>query len=196
MEEIQVNNIVATASISDKLDLELINEMIPNSEYNKKRFPGLIYRQKMPKTALLIFSSGKVVCTGARTRKEAKIAILNVIDLLSKFQINLNKKPDIHIQNIVATSNLHVKLNLSTIAISLGLENVEYEPEQFPGLVYRVFDPKVVFLIFKSGGIVCTGAKTLEDINTAVKNLKNELFLGGFIKEGGERSKEKNSKME
>ena len=181
MEEININNIVATVSISDKLNLELINELIPNSEYNKKRFPGLIYRQKMPKTALLIFSSGKVVCTGAKTMKEAKIAILNVIDLLSKFKIHLNKKPDIFVQNIVATSSLHAELNLSTIAISLGLENVEYEPEQFPGLVYRVIDPKVVFLIFKSGGIVCTGAKAVEDINTAVKILKNELFLGGFI---------------
>ena len=196
MEEIHINNIVATASISDELNLELINELIPNSEYKIKRFPGLIYRQKMPKTALLIFSSGKVVCTGAKTIKDAKIAILNVIDLLSKFQIHLNKKPNISVQNIVATSSLHAELNLSTIAISLGLENVEYEPEQFPGLVYRVFDPKVVFLIFKSGGIVCTGAKTVEDINTAVKILKNELFLGGFIKEGGERSNEKNSKME
>ena len=147
MEKININNIVATASISDKLNLELINELIPNSEYNKKRFPGLIYRQKMPKTALLIFSSGKVVCTGAKTMKEAKIAILNVIDLLSKFKIHLNKKPDIFVQNIVATSSLHAELNLSTIAISLGLENVEYEPEQFPGLVYRVIDPKVVFLI-------------------------------------------------
>jgi transcription initiation factor TFIID TATA-box-binding protein len=181
MVEININNIVVTASISDHLNIELINELIPNSEYNKKRFPGLIYRQKMPKTTLLIFSSGMVVCTGARTMKEAKIAILNVIDLLSKFQIQVNKKPNIFVQNIVATSSLHAELNLSTIAISLGLENVEYEPEQFPGLVYRVFDPKVVFLIFKSGGIVCTGAKTVEDINTAVKILKNELFLGGFI---------------
>jgi TATA-box binding protein (TBP) (component of TFIID and TFIIIB) len=67
MEDIHINNIVATASISDKLDLELIDELVPNSEYNKKRFPGLIYRQKIPKTALLIFSSGKVVCTGAKT---------------------------------------------------------------------------------------------------------------------------------
>jgi transcription initiation factor TFIID TATA-box-binding protein len=181
MEEIHINNIVATTSISDKLNLELINEIVPNSEYNKKRFPGLIYRQKMPKTALLIFSSGKVVCTGAKTMKEAKIAILNVIDLLSKLQIHVNKNPNISIQNIVATSSLHAELNLSAIAISLGLESVEYEPEQFPGLVYRIFDPKVVFLIFKSGGLVCTGAKTVEDINTAVKILKNELFLGGFI---------------
>jgi transcription initiation factor TFIID TATA-box-binding protein len=181
MEEIHINNIVATASISDELDLKHIYENLLNSEYDKKRFPGLIYRLKMPKTALLIFSSGKVVCTGAKTLKEAKKAILNVIDLLSKFQKNLNKNPNIFVQNIVATSSLHVELNLSTIAISLGLENVEYEPEQFPGLVYRVFDPKVVFLIFKSGGLVCTGAKTIEDINTAVKILKNELAQGGFI---------------
>ena len=181
MEEIHINNVVATASISDELNLKLINEIVPNSEYKIKRFPGLIYRQRIPKTALLLFSSGKVVCTGAKTMKDAKIAILNVIELLSKFKFRLIKNPIISVQNIVATSSLHAELNLSTIAISLGLENVEYEPEQFPGLVYRVFDPKVVFLIFKSGEIVCTGAKTVEDINTALKILKNELFLGGFI---------------
>jgi len=181
VQEIHVSNIVTTTSISDKLDLNRIHRSVPNSEYDTKKFPGLIYRQNMPKTAILLFTSGKVVCTGAKTLNDAHMAISNVIEILSKFKISLNKNPNISVQNIVATSSLHAELNLNSIAISLGLENVEYEPEQFPGLVYRVFDPKAVILIFKSGEIVCTGAKTVEDITKAVNILKNELLTCGFM---------------
>jgi transcription initiation factor TFIID TATA-box-binding protein len=174
--EIQIVNLVVTASISDKLDLNLLNEILPGSIYNKDKFPGLIYRQKIPKTSLLIFSTGKVVCTGAKTIKDAQIAISNVIKLLSNSKLSLNKNPNISVQNIVAIYDLNTKLDLNSISISLGLENVEYEPEQFPGLVYRVFDPNVVILIFSSGKIVCTGAKVIEDVNIAVKMLKDDLF--------------------
>lgn len=181
MEEIQIQNMVVTTSISDKLDLNFIHQIVPDSEYDKKKFPGLIYRQKTPKTAVLLFSSGKVVCTGAKTMNDAQITISNVIELLSRSGLSLNKKPEIHVQNIVATANLHNEFKLNSIAITLGLENVEYEPEQFPGLVYRVFDPKVVILIFSSGRIVCTGAKNVEDVTKAVEVLKEELLTCGLI---------------
>ncbi|EQD61179.1 transcription factor, partial [mine drainage metagenome] len=72
-------------------------------------------------------------------------------------------------------------LNLTQIAMSLGLENVEYEPEQFPGLVYRVEEPKVVLLLFGSGKVVCTGAKEENEIEQAVIKVKKELQKVGLI---------------
>jgi len=181
VQEIHIQNMVVTSTIAEKLDLDLIYKKVPGSEYDTDKFPGLIYRQKIPRTAILLFSSGKLVCTGAKTMKEVQIAISNVIKILSKLELSLNNEPKISIQNIVATADLHTEFKLNLMAISLGLEKIEYEPEQFPGLVYRVFDPKVVFLIFSSGKIVCTGAKLVEDINKALEILKNELLIGGFI---------------
>jgi transcription initiation factor TFIID TATA-box-binding protein len=79
------------------------------------------------------------------------------------------------VQNIVAVYDLNMQLNLTNIAMSLGLENVEYEPEQFPGLVYRIEEPKVVLLLFGSGKVVCTGAKEKGEIAQAVKILRKDL---------------------
>jgi transcription initiation factor TFIID TATA-box-binding protein len=85
------------------------------------------------------------------------------------------------IQNIVATADLSGELNLSEVALSRGLENVEYEPEQFPGLVYRIKEPKVVMLLFGSGKIVCTGARKIEDVSLAVDKLSKELTSLGLL---------------
>ena len=83
------------------------------------------------------------------------------------------------IENIVASANLNAELDL--YAIARERDNVEYEPEQFPGLVYRVFNPKVVALLFGSGKVVCTGAKNPDDIKIAIKKIKEELRLSGFL---------------
>jgi transcription initiation factor TFIID TATA-box-binding protein len=88
-------------------------------------------------------------------------------------------EPEITVQNIVASANLEQKLNLNAIAISLGLERVEYEPEQFPGLVYRLEQPKVVLLIFGSGKLVCTGARKPQDVEAAVEKIRAELQAAG-----------------
>ena len=85
------------------------------------------------------------------------------------------------IVNIVATASLKGELNLSEVAVGLGLENVEYEPEQFPGLVYRMDEPRVVILIFSTGKIVCTGGKKVEDIPKAVEQLSERLILEGLF---------------
>ncbi len=182
MQDIHIENMVVTTSVSNKLDLNHINKKVTGSKYDTDKFPGLVYCQSNPKTALLLFRSGKVVCAGAKTIEDAQIAISNGIEILSKFHKSINEKPDLCIQNIVATYDLQAEFNLNSVAISLGLENVDYEPEQFPGLAYRVSDPKVVILIFTTGKIVCTGAKSIEDVVTAVKKLKDELFARGLIK--------------
>ena len=151
------------------------------SEYDPEQFPGLIYRLKEPKTATLLFRSGKVVCTGAKSLDQVKLAIEKVIKHIEKAGIHIKNEPKITVQNIVATSDLGQKINLNAIAISLGLEKVEYEPEQFPGLVYRPDVPKVVLLLFGSGKVVCTGARKPQDVEDAVDKITIELRAAGQL---------------
>ena len=146
-----------------------IQKVFPTTEYNPKRFPGLVFRLKRPKTSTLIFTSGKMVCTGAKSAKMAKSAIRKVVRELKKMGIIILNKPKITIQNVVASGNLQNNVDLETAADIL--ENVMYEPEQFPGLIYRMQNPKVVVLIFASGKIVCTGAKSDEMVQESVKKL-------------------------
>jgi transcription initiation factor TFIID TATA-box-binding protein len=168
--------------LGPELDLSALALALDGSEYNPEQFPGLVYRVKEPKAALLLFRSGKVVCTGSKSADQVRTAIKKVTKLIEKTGISLNKEPEIVVQNIVASADLEQKLNLNAIAISLGLERVEYEPEQFPGLVYRLDDPKVVLLIFGSGKVVCTGGKTPKDIEAAVEKIKLELQAAGQMR--------------
>ena len=151
------------------------------ADYEPEQFPGLIYRLKEPKTATLLFRSGKVVCTGAKSLDQVKLAIDKVTTQIRKAGISLDSEPKIEVQNIVASSDLGQKINLNVIAITLGLERVEYEPEQFPGLVYRLDDPKVVLLIFGSGKLVCAGARIPQDIEKAVDKITKELKEAGQL---------------
>jgi transcription initiation factor TFIID TATA-box-binding protein len=163
------------------LDLQAIALALTGSEYEPEQFPGLIYRLKEPKTATLLFRSGKVVCTGAKSLDDVHKAIRKVAKQIEDAGIKVNTKPDVEVQNIVASSDLETKINLNAIAISLGLEKVEYEPEQFPGLVYRIDDPKVVVLLFGSGKLVCTGARKPDDVKRAVEKITEELDAAGLL---------------
>jgi len=167
--DVSVENVVATASLDQKLDLMAIMKVFRNVEYRPKKFPGLVFRLKRPKTATLIFSTGKMVCTGAKSEKLARSAIRKVVKELKNNGIIILGKPTIVIQNIVASANLHGKIDLEMAADIM--ENVMYEPEQFPGLIYRMGEPKVVILIFASGKLVCTGGKSAEMVDTAVAKL-------------------------
>jgi transcription initiation factor TFIID TATA-box-binding protein len=140
-----------------------------NVEYRPKQFPGLVFRLKKPKTATLIFGSGKMVCTGAKSEKMAHNAVYKVVEELKNNGIIILGEPKITIQNIVASANLHCKIDLETAADIM--ENVMYEPEQFPGLIYRMREPKVVMLLFASGKLVCTGAKYEDMVQEAVEKL-------------------------
>jgi len=171
--EIVIQNVVASASLDQTFNLLDIVKNFRNVEYNPKRFPGLVFRIKRPKTATLIFSSGKMVCTGAKSEKLARSAVNKVVRELKKNGIIVLGKPKITIQNMVASANLHRKIDLETAADLL--DNVMYEPEQFPGLIYRMKDPKTVLLAFTSGKIVCTGGKSKEIVHQSVHKL-NELL--------------------
>jgi transcription initiation factor TFIID TATA-box-binding protein len=175
--EIKVVNIVVSTSLEHEIPLEKMAATLSNTEYNPEQFPGLVIRIKEPKTSALIFSSGKVVCTGARSMEKVHEAIKNIIKSLEKIGIKITIHPEINIQNIVASGSVGMDLNLNVLAMKLP--DVEYEPEQFPGLVYKLKEAKATFLLFSNGKIVCTGTKSEKEVNNAldmlIVNLKKVL---------------------
>lgn len=166
---IEVVNIVVSTSLEHDVPLEKMAATLSNTEYNPEQFPGLVLRIKDPKTSALIFSSGKVVCTGARSMDKVDESIQKIIKSLEKIGIHIKIKPIINIQNIVASGAVGMDLNLNTLAMKL--DNVEYEPEQFPGLVYKLNAAKATFLLFSNGKVVCTGTKSEAEVHKALDML-------------------------
>jgi len=168
-----VVNIVVSTSMEHDVPLEKMAATLPNTEYNPEQFPGLVLRIKEPKTSALIFSSGKVVCTGARSMEKVEESIKKIIKSLEKIGIKITIKPEIKIQNIVASGSVGMDLNLNILAMKLP--NTEYEPEQFPGLVYKLDEAKATFLLFSNGKIVCTGTKSEKEAHEALEMLVEKL---------------------
>jgi transcription initiation factor TFIID TATA-box-binding protein len=167
---INIQNVVASATLNQKVDLNAVVNSYPEAEYRPDQFPGLVFRLKRPKTATLIFGSGKMICTGAKSGKESRRAIMKVVKELEKDGIIIIvSKPDLKVVNIVASASLGGKVDLEKTVSTL--RKTIYEPEQFPGLIYRMDEPKVVILIFASGSLVCTGAKKEQDVYDAVHKL-------------------------
>jgi len=159
---INIENVVASATLKQRVDLNAVVKGYPGVEYRPEQFPGLVFRLKRPKTATLIFNSGKMVCTGAKSEKEARRAVKRVIKELKTSGIIIISKPELKIQNIVASASLGGMIDLEKAAYSLGL-------------IYRMAEPKVVILLFASGKLVCTGAKKEQDVYEAVSKLHQEL---------------------
>ena len=180
-ETIEIQNVVASTGIGQELDLEALATDMPGAEFNPDNFPGLVYRTNEPKAANLIFRSGKIVCTGASSTEEVYNALDIVFEKLRSLGIPVADDPEITVQNIVSSADLGDSLNLNALAIGLGLEDVEYEPEQFPGLVYRMDDPEVVILLFGSGKIVITGGKTPEDATIGVEKMIEQIDNLGLM---------------
>lgn len=176
--EIKIQNIVATTSLGAAIPLVKLAETLPNTEYNPEQFPGLVMKIKDPKTSALIFSSGRVVCTGAKSMKKVRESINKIIANVEKINIKVIKKPKCVVQNMVASGSIGIDLNLSSLA--LDLENTEYEPEQFPGLVYKLQGTKATFLLFSNGKIVCTGTKSEDKLSEAVDLLIKNLASKGY----------------
>jgi transcription initiation factor TFIID TATA-box-binding protein len=171
--KINIQNIVASATLNQRVDLNAVVKSYPGVEYRPERFPGLVFRLKRPKTATLIFSSGKMICTGAKSEKESRRAIMKVVKELKRDGIIIISKPDLKVVNIVASVSLGGKVDLEKAVTTLG--KAMYEPEQFPGLIYRMDEPKVVILIFATGNLVVTGAKKEQDVYDAVHKLHGSL---------------------
>ncbi|ADY01874.1 MAG: TATA-box-binding protein [Vulcanisaeta sp.] len=185
----RIENIVATVNLGIDLDLDKLAERLPAAEYNPEQFPGLILRLQRPKISALIFRTGKMVCTGAKSENELKRAVKELVRLLNEHGADVPLTPEIQVQNIVASGNLHAEVDIEKSA--LMLENSMYEPEQFPGLIYRMDDPKVVLLIFSSGKIVCTGAKKEQQVRDAVFKIHDVLRdIGALYEEEGGKEEE------
>jgi len=172
--ELKIVNIVVSTSLEKDIPLIRLAEALPNTEYNPEQFPGLVMRIREPKTSALIFSSGKIVCTGAKSMTKVKESIKEIIKNLEKINIKITIVPIIKVQNMVASGAIGMDLNLNDLAMKL--ENTEYEPEQFPGLVYKLPDTRATFLLFSNGKIVCTGTrsevKLREALDQLIVNLK------------------------
>jgi len=177
----KIENVVATVimEITEKIDLTKISRKCEDVEYNPERFPGLIMRINEPKATFLIFTTGKMVITGLRGADEASPGVKKVVKYIKKAGINVSN-PEITIQNIVASGDLHTYIDLNMAAIVL--ENVMYEPEVFPGVIYRMRDLKIVFLIFSTGKVVCVGAKNKKIVRDAFLKLNHEVRELGVTK--------------
>jgi len=172
---IKIENIVASASLGVRVPLEKMVEHLEGTEYEPEQFPGLVYRIKDPKAAMLVFSSGKIVCTGARSIVDVRKAIEKVAMMIRSIKIDVPKKYSIQIENIVASAQIPARLSLDKIAF--GSENSEYSPDRFPGLVFRIKNPNATLLLFGSGKVICTGIRKIEDVeyamNFVLKKLKS-----------------------
>lgn len=169
----EIQNVVASASLGQGLELSSIIQILPSAQYHPETFPGLVYRLRKPRATALVFSSGKMVCAGASSERQARRAVTKVVDDLKANGIVIVGKPDIHIRNIVATARLAGSVDLEKATCTLT--RTIYDPEQFPGLIYRMDDPDVVMLIFANGNLVCAGAKKEEEVHRAVSKVQETL---------------------
>ena len=182
---IVIENIVSSGSLADSIDLESIAGTIDGCTFSKKKFPGAVYHMQNPKSVALIFASGKIVLTGIVRHEDIPAALANLHATIRTAGIPCRDEPRVGIRNIVCTYNLKKPCNLVRIMITLlDHEQVEYEPECFPGLVCRIADPKLVFLIFSSGKIVITGGTNLEDIRRGLAVLLERLYVTGNFDPG------------
>lgn len=171
--DLKVQNIVATTSLGKPVSLTKLARTQSNTEYNPEQFPGLVLRIKKPKSAVLVFSSGNLVCTGTKSVAQVKEVIDAVIKQIAKIGVKITDKPKITVQNIVASGSIDMSLNLNVLA--LQLENTEYEPEQFPGLVYKLAEPTATFLLFSNGKLVCTGTKNKQQLEDSMTQLNKNI---------------------
>jgi transcription initiation factor TFIID TATA-box-binding protein len=173
--DVKIENVVVFTTLGKDIPMDKISRELIDAEYKPESFPGVVYRVKDPKTAALIFSSGKIVCTGARSPEFARTAVNKVVEDMRALNIDLPTEYHTGVENIVASTQIEAKDKLNLEHIAYNLENAEYEPEQFPGLVYRISDPRVAFLLFGTGKIICTGARKEEEIHAALAKFKKNL---------------------
>ncbi|XP_062502270.1 uncharacterized protein LOC134179405 [Corticium candelabrum] len=174
----QLQNIVSTVNLNCKLDLKRIALHARNAEYNPKRFAAVIMRIREPRTTALIFSSGKMVCTGAKSEDESRLAARKYARVIQKLGFPA-RFTEFKVQNMVGSCDVKFPIRLEGLVLT-HQQFASYEPELFPGLIYRMVQPRIVLLIFVSGKVVLTGAKKREEINEAFENIYP--ILKGFRK--------------
>ncbi len=173
--DFKIENIVASAQLNMELDLFTLADEIDQIEYEPEQFPGAILKFKEPKASLLLFKNGKVICTGSKSEKEVQKALNKTKKLLLPYAKNIKSKskPNFKIENIVSSASFDLVLDLFYIAYEL--DDIEYEPEQFPGAILKFKEPKASLLLFKNGKVICTGSKSEKEIEQALKKAYNLL---------------------
>lgn len=175
----KIENVVASVEVTAKIDLNLLARKQKDAAYNPEQFPGLMLRIKNPKATILVFSTGKMVITGLRGETEAEAAAEKALSKIRRAGITVAGKPKITIRNVVASGDLHSRVDLDMTQITL--ERSLYEPEVFPGLIYRMKTPKAVFLLFSTGRIVCAGSNKESITKKAIYLLADHLRELGLI---------------
>lgn len=165
----KLENIVSTVNFDCELDLRQIALHAKNAEYNPKRFAAVIMRIRTPKTTALVFHSGKMVCTGAKSEADSETAARKYAKTIKKLGFNVKFK-EFKIQNIVASASANFLVNLEVLR-NQHQKFCTYDPEIFPGLIYRMVQPKIVLLLFSSGKVVLTGAKKREELIEAFNKI-------------------------
>ena len=167
-------NMVASATLNATLDLYGLAVSVPDIEYEPEQFPGAILKLREPKVSLLLFKNGKLIISGASSEEQIVQAIRKASKIIHEIQpsVRVPRNVEYEVVNLVATANLNRSLDLFKTA--MGLENVEYEPEQFPGAILRLADPKLTLLLFKNGKVICAGAKREELLRKGLRKA-NEL---------------------
>merc|ERR1711904_646523 len=160
-----IKNIVATLNLGSKVNLQVIAKKCKNTEYNPKRFTAVVIRLRDPKTTALVFSTGKLVVTGAKSENDCKTAARTFAKMVRKCGYDVNFK-EFKIQNVVGVADVHFPIRLEALQVQ-HQQFCQYEPEVFPGAIYKLMQPKVVMLIFVSGRIVITGARKKYDTKKA-----------------------------
>ncbi len=186
-------NIVASSNLNATLDLYNLAVSIPNIEYEPEQFPGAILKLKEPKVSMLLFKNGKVICSGASSEKQIGLAIRKASRLIHEIQkqVKVQKKVKYNVVNLVATANLNQSLDLFQTA--MRLDNVEYEPEQFPGAILRIAEPKLTLLLFKNGKMICAGAKRESLLKKGLK-VASELIVGKKRKKPSQKKSKRKKK--
>lgn len=171
---LEIQNVVVSSALNQEIALESVALDLTGADFDPEQFPGVIYRPESAEATCLIFRSGKITCTGAGSIEGARETVQATVETVRGLGIDV-EKPTVTVQNIVSDADLGEELNLEAIAIGLGLEDVEYEPEQFPGLIYRLDEPDTVVLLFGTGKTVITGAETRDEAEEALEAIIDRL---------------------
>jgi len=181
MANIIIENIVASVEIADNFDIEYLADKLDNVNYNPDEFHGLVIKFTEPRIAALLIANGNIVFTGAKEINEIETVLQKVILGLKNIGIEIGVIPKIKIDNIVASFNLNVEIDLAYVAENFSINKDDYKPEEFPGLIYKKNDIEGIMILFKSGKIVCTGVKKIEEIDNAVEEMKEKLTKIGVL---------------
>ena len=174
---VEVVNVVGSGSLGREFDLSVCAEELGSiANFDPGKYPGMYVRFDEDSGLVTVYRTGKFIITGADSVEKLYSVKTGLLDLFeNKSIIEEGDLEWFRVQNLVCTTVLGSELNLNALAIGLGLERTEYEPEQFPGLVYRNADLGCVVLVFSTGKAVITGSSDLEEVEAAAEYLHNEL---------------------